>query len=250
MAINVDTVYQKVLAIANKEQRGYITPQEFNLIADQAQISIFEQYFNDLDQARRQPSNDTFYADKLDFIETKLQAFEKTDDTSVVSSYAPAATTTSVPSKFLPNYIYKVHRIEYKNNNCEIVNTSDFNDFNHGSFLFRPTSTRPIANIRNNILRVSIGSSNNDANLNDIIFVIPTRIIYFIRPLKPRFGYVVVNGEALYNASDSNNFQLHPSEEEFLVFKILELAGITIAKPDLVNIANQEQAEIKTQQKS
>ena len=240
MAINVDTVYQKVLAIANKEQRGYITPQEFNLIADQAQISIFEQYFNDLDQARRQPSNDTFYADKVDFIETKLQAFEKTDDASIVGSYAPAATTTSVPSKFLPNYIYKVHRIEHKDNNCEIVNTSDFNDFIHGSFLFRPTSTRPIANIRNNILRVSIGSS----------FVIPTRIIYFIKPLKPRFGYVVVNGEALYNASDSINFQLHPSEEELVVFKILELAGVTIAKPDLVNIANQEQVEIKTQQKS
>ena len=29
--IKVDTVYQRVLAIANKEQRGYITPQEFNL---------------------------------------------------------------------------------------------------------------------------------------------------------------------------------------------------------------------------
>ena len=179
-----------------------------------------------------------------------LAAWFKTDDTSVVSSYAPAATTTSVPSKFLPNYIYKVHRIEYKNNNCEIVNTSDFNDFNHGSFLFRPTATRPIANIRNNILRVSIGSSNNDADLNAITFVIPTRIIYFIKPLKPRFGYVVVNGEALYNPQNSTNFQLHPSEEELVVFKILELAGVTIAKPDLVNIASQEQAEIKTQQKS
>ena len=31
MAVNIDTVYQRVLAIANKEQRGYITPQEFNL---------------------------------------------------------------------------------------------------------------------------------------------------------------------------------------------------------------------------
>jgi hypothetical protein len=241
MAINVDTVYQKVLAIANKEQRGYITPQEFNLIADQAQKSIFEQYFNDLDQARRQPSNDTFYADKVDFIETKLQEFEKTDRANVINSYAPAAGTTLVPSKFLPNYIYKIHRINYFTNNCEIVNTSDFNDYMNGSVLFRPTTSRPIANIRDNILRVSAG-------LN--FFVIPTEIIYFKLPLKPRFGYVVVNGEALYNASDSINFQLHPSEEELIVFKILELAGVTIAKPDLVNIANQEQAEIKTQQKS
>ena len=31
--VNVDTVYQRVLAIANKEQRGYITPLEFNLYA-------------------------------------------------------------------------------------------------------------------------------------------------------------------------------------------------------------------------
>ena len=42
MAININTVYQKVLALANKEQRGYITPQEFNLLADKAQNEIYE----------------------------------------------------------------------------------------------------------------------------------------------------------------------------------------------------------------
>ena len=45
MAVSIDTVYQRVLAIANKEQRGYLTPQEFNLLANQAQMDIFEQYF-------------------------------------------------------------------------------------------------------------------------------------------------------------------------------------------------------------
>ena len=34
----VDRVYQRVLTLANKEQRGYITPQEFNLFANQAQM--------------------------------------------------------------------------------------------------------------------------------------------------------------------------------------------------------------------
>ncbi len=47
MAVSIDTVYQRVLAILNKEQRGYITPQEFNLFANQAQLDIFEQYFYD-----------------------------------------------------------------------------------------------------------------------------------------------------------------------------------------------------------
>ena len=47
MAVSVDTVYQRVLAIANKEQKGYITPQEYNLLANQAQMQIFESYFFD-----------------------------------------------------------------------------------------------------------------------------------------------------------------------------------------------------------
>jgi hypothetical protein len=51
--ISIDTVYQKVLALANKEQRGYITPQEYNLFADHAQMEILEQYFYDLDQFQR-----------------------------------------------------------------------------------------------------------------------------------------------------------------------------------------------------
>ena len=57
MAVSVDTVYQRVLALANKEQRGYITPQEFNLFANQAQMDIFEQYFYDINQFGKIPGN-------------------------------------------------------------------------------------------------------------------------------------------------------------------------------------------------
>ena len=38
MAINVNTVYQTVLLILNKEQRGYMTPTEFNSIGTQVQL--------------------------------------------------------------------------------------------------------------------------------------------------------------------------------------------------------------------
>ena len=43
--VRIDTVYQRVLAIANKEQRGYITPQEFNLFANQAQMQYLSNIF-------------------------------------------------------------------------------------------------------------------------------------------------------------------------------------------------------------
>ena len=46
MAVDINRVYQKVLALLNKEQRGYLTPQEFNLLADRAQNEIYEAYFH------------------------------------------------------------------------------------------------------------------------------------------------------------------------------------------------------------
>ena len=61
--VNVDTVYQRVLTIANKEQRGYITPLEFNLLANQAQLEIFENYFIELAQALVTPGNESEYSD-------------------------------------------------------------------------------------------------------------------------------------------------------------------------------------------
>ena len=74
--ISVDTVYQKVLAIANKEQRGYITPQEFNLFADQAQQEILDQYFYDINQFGGQHGNDTEYSDMLSLLQEKMSELE------------------------------------------------------------------------------------------------------------------------------------------------------------------------------
>ena len=72
MAVSVDTVYQRVLAILNKEQRGYVTPEEFNLFANQAQLDIFEQYFYDINQFGRMQGNDTEYSDMLDNLNAKI----------------------------------------------------------------------------------------------------------------------------------------------------------------------------------
>ena len=77
MAVNIDNVYQKVLVIANKEHRGYITPLEFNLLANQAQQDIFEQYFYDLNAFMRIPGNDSTYADQVDLLKEKIDIFEK-----------------------------------------------------------------------------------------------------------------------------------------------------------------------------
>ena len=41
----INSVRNTVLAIANKNNYGYISPQDFNLYAQQAQMDLFEDYF-------------------------------------------------------------------------------------------------------------------------------------------------------------------------------------------------------------
>jgi hypothetical protein len=76
MAINVDTVYKTVLLILNKEQRGYMTPDEFNKTATQVQLEIFENYFDNLNQQLRVPDNDSEYADRQKNIDEQMSVFK------------------------------------------------------------------------------------------------------------------------------------------------------------------------------
>ena len=82
MAINVNTVYQTVLLILNKEQRGYMTPVEFNKIGTQVQLEIFERYFEDLNQQIRVPQTNTDYADRVVNLDEKISIFKTIGNTT------------------------------------------------------------------------------------------------------------------------------------------------------------------------
>ncbi len=84
MAINVNTVYTTVLSILNKEQRGYITPDEFNKLATQVQLDIFENYFEDLNQQLRVPQTESEYANRRKNIDDCISIFKTIGDTTVV----------------------------------------------------------------------------------------------------------------------------------------------------------------------
>ena len=103
MAISIDRVYQKVLALANKEQRGYITPQEFNLFAHQAQIEIFEQYFYDVNQWQRQHGNSLGYSDMLENLQEKISLFEytaNTDNVTVLNRFGDVNLENDIPNLY------------------------------------------------------------------------------------------------------------------------------------------------------
>ena len=97
MAINVNTVYQTVLLILNKEQRGYMTPLEFNKTATQAQLEIFENYFDSLNQQIRIPQTNTDYADRIVNLDEKISIF-KTQSSAL--AYNLAFQFFSLPAQY------------------------------------------------------------------------------------------------------------------------------------------------------
>ena len=236
--VNIDTVYQRVLAFDNKEHRGYITPQEFNLFANQAQLEIFEQYFYDLNQARKVQGNDTVVADIDDMIEQKLNIFEVTPKTTTVNTYA----TATGGGKVLPDEVYRVSYVALKLGDgaeCEVLSAKDFIN-NKRSPLTKPSVARPIATLQGRILKC------NDGGTNDIA---PYALVYIRTPKKVNWTYVVVNKRAMYNAlPQTGNFELHESEEIQLVNKILRLAGLSTQQPDVMRAGGAMESVIKQEQ--
>lgn len=52
MYANITKVYEAVRELANKDQRGFVTPASFNKFAHQAQLTLFNKMFNEFEQAR------------------------------------------------------------------------------------------------------------------------------------------------------------------------------------------------------
>jgi hypothetical protein len=248
MAVSIDTVYQRVLTLANKEQRGYITPQEFNLLANQAQMEIFEQYFADLYLINAKPGNTQEFADPISVVYEKIGEFDVDQDNTWIEENMLGAPTMSIPW----DLIYKFGTVRVNNNQVELVNGKDF-DAARMSPLTAPSITRPIGNINAFGLRVAIGADRFAATNAAFLaaqLVDPTltvegflpnvitdmSISYTMRPPDVQWAYVVVNDKALYNDNISVDFQLHASEETELVYKILKLAGINLKAGEIVQV--------------
>ena len=89
------------------------------------------------------------------------------------------------------------------------------------------------------------GNNNNPITTN-------VNCVYVKQPNKVEWGYDVINEKALYNATPGRtiNFEHHSSDETTLVTKILELAGVIIQDPGVIQYADQEEIKKIQQQKA
>ena len=249
MAVSVDTVYQRVLAILNKEQKGYVTPQEFNLFANQAQLDIFEQYFYDINQFGRVPGNDTEFSDMLNILNEKINLFEANGAMTYNASFywqTPAdlyrlgtiVYGNTVTSKSLyptPNTVVNTTTLV----EAERINYNEYLMINQSEYL-KPTNSRPVFVASTDGYKVygAAGELITGVTCN-----------YIKKPTEAAWGYQMVYGEALYDATTSVDFELHDSEETELVIKILGFAGLSTKEIQMYQVANSIEVQTSQQEK-
>jgi hypothetical protein len=96
----INSVRNTVFSVLNKNNYGYISPQDFNLFAKQAQLEIFEDYFTDYNTAINKENarvSGTEYANATKGIEESIDTFsviKNFDQKNTNKYFTPSQTTT------------------------------------------------------------------------------------------------------------------------------------------------------------
>ena len=244
MAVSVDKVYKTVLFILNKEQRGYVTPAEFNSVAEQVQFQIFESYFPDGNQQYRKnqtnSQNDTEFFNMFKDIEYKLHPFEEDSNFTYDATRDVFSTNANVYKigEVISNYT-DINPII--NSITQLVSKAEFNKISR-SKLTAPNKKNPLFFTGNagGALTLKVTPTPNSITVNTII-----------TPSPPNWGFTVGGlGQYVYNANASTDFELDISEQSLLILEILKYFGIVINDPTIIQAASQEAQQMEINEKS
>jgi hypothetical protein len=226
----IDSVRKTVLAIANKQNYGYIPPSDFNLYAKQAQLDVFEDIFYQYNlylTKRNTRLSSSEYIDIAQKIEDIIDLFQLN-----------GALTKSGDVFTFPEDYYMLTDMFYGTNVIDRVSNNKIMMLRNSN-LTSPSTRYPVYTL-----------------MNDHIHVYPEaiaaiNIIYVRNPKEPMWTYrSIANGEPMFDRSsaDYQDFEMPSTYEPLLVSKILQYIGISLRDKDVytAGITDEQIEEQKT----
>lgn len=235
----IDSVRQTVLSILNKNNYGYISPSDFNLYAKQAQLEVFESYFTDLNQAINAENarmSGTEYADMSKGINEAINVFSVTNPlTQSPNPATPNVFFAPSPNTTGDDY-YLLNKVLAGGIEAEPVSHSKITMLN-ASLLTAPSTQFPAYTLQGDSITVFPATFNQPGDVN---------AQYIRYPFDPKWTYVsLVGGEPVFDQSqlDYQDFELPIEDEPRLVYRILQMAGMSIREGDVYQFANAEEQQ-------
>lgn len=241
----INDVRNTVLSILNKNNYGYISPSDFNLFSKQAQLYLFDQYiykYNRQIVKENARMSGTGNADVAQTYQEILDNFSRTDDLTQDTDneyFLPSETTTGFDA-------YKITRVDVYadgtyTGRAELIN-QDMAQTLSTSMITSPSKTFPAYTIAGSKITMYPSTINGASDV---------KCNYLRFPKDPKWTYVsLANGEPAFDqsASDYQDFELPLDCYNDLVYKILEMAGMSIREADTVNYANAEEQQKKIEE--
>ena len=254
--VSVLQVYTALKDLANKEQKGFITPQVFNSFAALAQMNIYNELFTELVDAKRlmrqnfDPGRDKSIRkqkqEDLSFFHRRLVSAplnglipKPSDFSKIISLHVNTSDLNplqSVEGGFDDSQPALI--------NCELVYDPEKLDRIIGSNLSHPTSGFPVALV-------------SAVDIEVFPEISTYSLTYYAKPTSfdkdgniaadpPYYDFNVVNytGESLelFNALGSRNFMLPPHYLNEIVMEMAKLIGIRLRDQSVSVFAIQEEA--------
>ena len=232
----IQQIYEAVLAVLNKNNYGYLTPTEFNLYAQQAQLDLFEDVFY---QYNYQVNKENARAQGTGYADIKKGLVEVIDMFSVTAALTtlannqytlPSVVTTGSDFYFINKIIaFKADGVTFTGE-AERVSQSKILLLNN-SLYTAPTTEYPAYTTEGSVLTVFP---------NTIVAQGQVKAQYIRYPETPVWTYVSLG------AAQTPQFSITPSYQDFelpldyfqdLVNKILQYAGMEIREPEVVQFA-------------
>lgn len=233
--MTINEIYNAVKFFANKEQKGFVKPSEFNTLAKQAQQEVFNEKMDKIRKFKSAERTGTNYRASVE---------DPTDFLSEISNLLIETNLSYISSTNLFNRIDSdsyIEEIYYTNNSgkptkVEIVSKHNINKLLRSN-LVAPSVDYPVALLKSNGIEVF------PTNITSGIKISFYRVVS-----SPVFGYVASGDDYVYNLATSSQFELPESTHNDIIIKICKYIGINLRDAELTNYAVQTENQdyIKT----
>ena len=244
--MTIDEIYRLVQTFANKEQRGFITPSDFNLLAKQAELELVNKRLNILQEKSQPRKAGGFIEESLtpEMAEQDLAPFLiskrfNVSSSVVASGYSEAEVAAIILGK-LGGSIFILPDESLGINShipLEIVSSKNINKILRSS-LVKPSIDFPIG--------LMSGSSTSE-RLKIKIFpdnIKNVMVYYYHLPsIPPQWNYVTVAGKPVHDPSNSTQFKFPSRVHSEIVVKILEYLGVNLREAQLVQYAQSNEVK-------
>jgi hypothetical protein len=227
----INEVRNLTLAVLNKENNGYLTPDEFNLFAEAAQKEKFQEYMYDYATATQKVNARMFGTGNADVLGRLEEVLDKFTPPNPTLPFAGGVFALPTDYFRINHLLYGGRKIDYIPHNkiVELLNSNQ---------------TAP------SVLFPAYTISGSSATVYPTTIQSGVTANYVRYPAIPKWTYTTVGDAPLFNpgANDYQDFELPESDKFDLAVRILQLAGVSIREQEVVQAAKAEELQEKQEQ--